>query len=205
MADSSFDPRQTALILELMQNDFIHPSGTFGRNGIERYMEPLVPTIRRACEASRAVGLPIIATKLTVITDRLGKAVGMGHLRTLRPLFEHEGLRDGTWGHEVVDDLPRPDLTVRKWTYSSFHDTPLDRILRSLGVRCLVFTGGATNIAVDTSARDAVVRGYDVVTLSDCVYGTRQFHDASLVNLAVFGEVITSREFVERIGGSATT
>ena len=57
-------------------------------------------------------------------------------------------------------------------------------------------TGVATNVCVETTARQAFMRDYYVVFTSDCsaTYSQAQ-HDATLVNIdQFFGEVVTSEQ-----------
>jgi nicotinamidase-related amidase len=157
-------------------------------------------------DACRARRIPIVATQLTVLTDLDGKAMGLGHLRQLRPWMVDEGFRAGTPGHALVEGLPQPDYLVRKWGYSAMYQTELEKILTSLGVETLVFTGIATNGVVEGTARDAIMRGWHVVTLTDCVGSfSQKLHEASLVNLANIGTLMTSEEFLndlERLAAS---
>lgn len=121
-------------------------------------------------------------------------------MRTLRPFLVKEGFRNGTWGHQLIDELPRPNYEVRKWGYSAMYQTELEKVLVSLGAKALAFTGVATNGVVEGTARDAGVRNYEVITLSDCVAGyNQQLHEASLLNLANIGAVISSPEFLQEI------
>ncbi len=57
---------------------------------------------------------------------------------------------------------------VKKHRYSAFVDTDLDLVLRSLGVKTLIMTGVATNVCVESTARDGCFHDYYVVFLSDC-------------------------------------
>ena len=194
----NIDPPHTALIIELMQNDACHADGVYARNGVSPApIAPLVPVQVRVAEACRAQGVAIIATKLTILTDLAGKAVGAGPIASVRPFLLKDGLRDGTWGHQVIDALPRADYEIRKWVYSSFHRTELAHILESLQIKYLIFMGIATEIAVETTFREAIIRNYDVTVLSDCVltYDQRQ-QAASLLTMARLGRVVASADLL---------
>lgn len=184
-----------------MQNDFCRRDGVFARHGFSvDAIERIVPTIRKVMEACKQKRIPIIATKLTILTDLSGKTMGLGHLRTLRPFLAEEGFRAGTRGHEVIADLPRPDYEVRKWGYSAIYQTEMEKVLESLHIETLIFTGIATNGVVEGTARDASMRGYEIVTLSDCVAGYNpKLHEASLLNLANIGVVMQSEEALARL------
>lgn len=185
---------RTVLMVMDMQRDFCRRDGVFARNGFSvEAIQAIVPAVARVMHECRRRRIPIIASKLTVLEDLDGKAMGLGHLATLRPFLAEGGFRAGTPGHELLPELPRPDYEFRKWGYSAMYQTELEKILRALGTETCVFTGIATNGVVEGTARDASMREYQVVTLSDCVAGYRQeLHEASLKNLANIGTVTTS-------------
>src|SRR5512134_701993 len=70
----------------------------------------------------------------------------------------------GTPGAAVVAPIaPRPgDVVVEKKTYSGFHGTSLNSVLRRHGVRAVDLSGCVTNICILYTAADAAMRGYDV-------------------------------------------
>ena len=184
-----------------MQNDFCRTDGVFARNGFSvTAIERIIPSIKRVMQTCKELHIPIIASKLTILTDLDGKSMGLGHLNALRPFLAEDGFRAGTRGHEIIEELPRPDYEVRKWGYSAIYQTELEKILQSLGLKTLIFTGIATNGVVEGTARDTSMRGWEVVTLSDCTAGYAQkLHEASLLNLANVGTVMTSEEAIENL------
>jgi nicotinamidase-related amidase len=63
---------------------------------------------------------------------------------------------------------PRPDeLLLVKQTLSPFNSTALDQYLRNMGVENLVLGGVLTSGAVDTTARTAADRGYNVIVVDE--------------------------------------
>ena len=74
------------------------------------------------------------------------------------------------WAAAVVDELEqRPhDIKVDKYRISGFWDTPLDSILRNLGVRSILFTGVNTDQCVLHSLTDANFLGYGCLLVRDC-------------------------------------
>lgn len=77
----------------------------------------------------------------------------------------------GSHGARVVDELKprREDYVLEKRTYSSFHETGLDLLLRDLKVDSVVIVGLYTDICVRHSAADAFFRGYKITIPRDCV------------------------------------
>ncbi|MFI7289612.1 cysteine hydrolase family protein [Streptomyces anulatus] len=82
---------------------------------------------------------------------------------------QDEELEPGTEGWRIVPELaPAPGETVvPKAAPDSFLDTELDAVLRARGVTEVVVTGFATEICVESTARQALSRGYDVVLVAD--------------------------------------
>jgi nicotinamidase-related amidase len=111
----------------------------------------------------------------------------------------------GSFEHEIVDEVaPGPgELVLDKNSSSPFNGTGIDQLLRNLGVDTLVLAGVATDMCVETTARDAADRGYNVVVASDATatfYAAH--HDASLSALArVFGKVWNTETILHGLEG----
>ncbi|WP_370415500.1 cysteine hydrolase family protein [Streptomyces fradiae] len=84
---------------------------------------------------------------------------------------QHRGgdLEPGTEGWRIVPELAPADgeTVIAKTSADSFLDTGLDAALRALGTTELLVTGFATEICVDTTARQALSRRYDLVLVAD--------------------------------------
>lgn len=59
------------------------------------------------------------------------------------------------------------DLHILKRNWGAFYGTELDLQLRRRGVRTIVLGGVATNMGVESTARDAFERGYEQVFVED--------------------------------------
>lgn len=195
------DARRTALLVVDVQNDFCHVDGYFARFGFDvTPCADVVPRIAGVVATARGRGLPVVWTMST-------NADPPAH--RLRPArFRRNGADErppdqfvaGSWGWSLVDPL-RPDdseLVVQKPRYDAFLRTPLEDDLRARGVSTVVVTGVITNCCVDTTARSAFMRGFDVLVLRDCVATfaeERDLHEASLRNLdQLFAVVADSTE-----------
>lgn len=77
----------------------------------------------------------------------------------------------GTEGAAVISELApqKTDPLIEKTGYSGFYQTPLDELLQNLNIQHLTLTGCVTNICILYTAYDAVIRGYEVTVLADCV------------------------------------
>ncbi|MFE8915720.1 cysteine hydrolase family protein [Streptomyces globisporus] len=82
---------------------------------------------------------------------------------------QDEELEPGTDGWRIVPELApgAGDTVVPKAAPDSFLGTELDAVLRARGVTEVVVTGFATEICVESTARQALSRGYDVVLVAD--------------------------------------
>ena len=85
---------------------------------------------------------------------------------------------------------------MTKHRYGAFESTDLDLVLRSQGIRTVIMTGVATNVCVETTARQAFLRDYYVVFTNDCTATYDQaMHEATLRNIdAFFGQVVGAEE-----------
>lgn len=142
-----------AILVIDMCNDFVH-----GKLRCER-ADPMIPRLQRLLAGAREAGVPVIYS-------------GDAHLPgdfELRVWGEHA--MKGTEGAETIAELaPREgDYVFEKRTYSAFHDTGLDSLLRALGVTRVVVTGLHTNICDRHTTADAFFRGYLPVIVEDCV------------------------------------
>ena len=111
-----------------------------------------------------------------------------------RSLDDLEPFRVGGSEHQIVGELtPRPgEFVFNKTGHSAFTSTPIDLVLRSLGVRQLVVGGWSTDACVGLTARDGADRGFDVFLVEDaCAAFTPQSHAAFMDNFArLYGGVI---------------
>ena len=78
-------------------------------------------------------------------------------------------LEKDSWAAAGVDELQQEpgDIKVDKYRISGFWDTPLDSILRNLGIRSILFTGVNTDQCVLHSLTDATFPGYGCILVED--------------------------------------
>ena len=190
-------PERTALLLVDLQNDFRHPQGAYARGGVaSEEMARLPARIAPVARALEARGGLIAASRFTLWPDARGEPIVSAHLRALRPFLARGDFAAGSWGHAVVDALPRPRVAVDKVAYSPFFQTQLEWVLRHAGIDTLAVAGIVTNGGVASTVRDAHLRELEIVVLSDgCAAFRREAHDAALADLASFARVMRCDEF----------
>jgi nicotinamidase-related amidase len=86
---------------------------------------------------------------------------------------------------ELADGLAQPgDLRITKRQWGAFHGTELDLQLRRRGIQTIVLGGIATNIGVESTARQAWEHGYAVVLAEDATSGlSAEMHEFAIKNI----------------------
>jgi ureidoacrylate peracid hydrolase len=200
------DPKETALIVVDMQNDFCSPNGLYDRLGkdIEPYRK-IIPNVKRLIEVCRKKGITIFFTRAT------REPSGIDSLHTRHKLLpetrkftaEKDLCVEGTWGSEIIPELnPKPDdYIIRKRRDSAFQDTPLRLLLTSLDKNILVFSGIDTQICVESTVRDGFNQDFDIIVISDCTASINEnFYASSLAEIgSTFGLVLTLKEFINSL------
>ncbi|QBR51235.1 pyrimidine utilization protein B [Erwinia sp. QL-Z3] len=196
----AFPPEQTALIVVDMQNAYATTGGYLDLAGFDvSATRPVIDNINVAVKAAREAGIQIIWFQ-NGWDDRYVEAGGPGSpnwhksnaLKTMRQNPELEGklLAKGGWDYDLVDQLvPQPgDIVLPKPRYSGFFNTALDSMLRSRGIRHLVFTGIATNVCVESTLRDGFFLEYFGIVLEDATYqaGPLFAQQAAIFNIETF-------------------
>ena len=95
-------------------------------------------------------------------------------------------LRAECEGRRFVEAVqPDPDdYCILKPMHSAFYQTPLDVLLRHLGVSSLIVAGLATNSCILCTARDANMRELEITVVSDCCAArAHKEHDEALANI----------------------
>ncbi len=195
-----FPPEQTALIVVDMQNAYATTGGYLDLAGFDvSATRPVIDQINVAVKAARDAGIQIIWFQ-NGWDDQYVEAGGPGSpnwhksnaLKTMRQKPELQGtlLAKGGWDYELVDELtPQPgDIVLPKPRYSGFFNTALDSMLRSRGIRHLVFTGIATNVCVESTLRDGFFLEYFGIVLEDATYqaGPLFAQQAAIFNIETF-------------------
>ncbi|WP_294906884.1 pyrimidine utilization protein B [Tatumella sp. UBA2305] len=196
----AFPPQQTALIVVDMQNAYATIGGYLDLAGFDvSATKPVIANIKKAVDAARAAGIQIIWFQ-NGWDDQYVEAGDAGSpnfhksnaLKTMRknPDLQGKLLSKGGWDYQLVDELvPHPeDIIIPKIRYSGFYNTPLDSMLRSRGIRHLIFTGIATNVCVESTLRDGFFLEYFGIVLEDATYqaGPPSAHEAALFNIETF-------------------
>lgn len=111
------------------------------------------------------------AAGATVVLVRVGWSAGQAdalHPQVDQPMQRSPGGLPAGW-MELAPELAATDndilITKRQW--GAFYGTELDLQLRRRGIHTIVIGGIATNMGVESTARDAWERGYQLVFAED--------------------------------------
>ena len=185
MALTTIDPKPALIIIDLQK----------GLTGLDT-VHPLGEVVERSAELARAFrghGLPV------VLVNVAGRAPG----RTEVSARVGTGAAPAPDWTEIVAELdPQPgDHRVTKERWGAFFGTPLDALLRGLGVTQVILTGVSTSSGVESTARSAYEHGYHVVVAVDAVTDTNpDTHHNSVTRIfPKLGETAATAEIVELV------
>ena len=200
------DWRRAALLVIDMQNYGCNPEVGVAQMLALRHPEiagyylPRLATVtanaRRLVDAFRRASRPVVFTRHGPLTadgrDMIARrrrrdadSLDATNTPTLWPR--------GSFEHGVIAALePGPDeLVIDKNTSSAFNSTGIEWLLRNQELETLVFVGMATDMCVETTARDAADRGFNAIIVEDAsATFFEHHHRAALSGFArVFGQV----------------
>lgn len=165
---TTLDPRATALVLiDLMDRIVANPLAPHTGSQV-------VAASLALAKAFRAAGAPVVAVRV-----------------------ERPGVAEQPPGSELPAEVEAAaDAVVVKRTIGAFQGTGLHELLQARGVETLVFTGIATNLGVESSARAAADHGYRLVFVEDAMTGlTEAEHQASVeLDFPRLGEVLAAAD-----------
>ncbi len=177
-------PGGTVLVIIDPQNDFLHPEGWYAQKGIDiSHMRRMIEPTQQLLKDARAKNIPVIWTR----HGTRGVEDG-GPFMRLRPFLKDGGLRQGTWGYEVYEELaPREeDWYVEKTRLSAFYNTNLETILRALNADTVLITGVLTNQCVAATSKDAMFRDFKPIVIEECTGTTLpHLHEPAIEMMSV--------------------
>ncbi len=107
---------------------------------------------------------------------------------------------------EIVPEagLTPGDIVITKRQWGAFYGTPLDQLLRRRKIDTIIVAGIATNIGVESTARAALDRGYQLVFAEDAMSTMSEpmHRFATETIFPIMGRVRTSQEIIAALGQS---
>jgi ureidoacrylate peracid hydrolase len=160
----------TVLVVD-MQNGFCRPDGSAQRAGMSI---PDVDEVISECSSliaeARAAHIPVVYTRHTYRPGHLDAPP------SIRPQLAADAFIRGSWDAAIVDEL-KPgldDAIIDKARFDAFAYTDLELVLRGLETSHLLIAGVVTNMCVETTARSAQQRDFQVTVAKDATGSVRE-------------------------------
>jgi len=197
----SLRPEKAALLVIDMQQFSCAPSHGAPFPGLAA----TVDRINALVDACHGQGVPVIWVRHSFRVSETGDDAG------LYPLFHKQPLPQGMFD-EGPDTALYPamhydtamDHVVFKNRYSAFASTSaeLPNLLRRLAIEQLWVAGVVTNVCVESTARDAMQRDYEVIMVADAMTSPLSLaHAVTLLNFRVFfGDVRNTEDIIFAMG-----
>ncbi len=157
MTSLALSPSSTALILVDLQN------GIAGMPLTPHSFETVLDNANKLTAALREKGATVIFIHVA-LTETLPLPVDIPMRDPLAP-------PPPPIASELVAALNREpnDLVITKRQWGAFYGTELDQQLRRRGIKTILIGGVATNIGVESTARAAFDRGYELVFVENAM------------------------------------
>lgn len=201
------DPKKTAVVLIEYQNDFTSEGGALhGAVADTMKATGMLDNTKKVVDAAREAGATVIHAPISFAEGY--REITNHPYGILKGVVDSNAFVQGEWGSAIVDELApqEGDIVVEgKRGLDTFASTNLDFILRSKGIESVALGGFLTNCCVESTMRSAYERGYEVVTLTDCVAGTSAEEHANAItyDYPMFSKPMTGDDFVGTLTGQS--
>ncbi len=196
---ADMEPARTALVVVDLQNGFMMEG--VAHSLIKGALE-IVPNVNKLAAGLRAAGGVVVWIRNTASEESF-KSWSIAYEKLSNPgraKKRAESLKPGSIGHQVWAgmDVRPDDLIVDKTRFSAFiqGSSNIEALLRERGIDTVLITGTSTSVCCESTARDACMRNFQTVMVSDgLAAGTDEEHNATLLNFYLtFGDVMTTDE-----------
>lgn len=182
------DPRISALVLIDLQN------GILGRTLTPVTSQELLVRGQALAERFRSAKATVVLVNVAFSpdgADALRQAVDQP-----QPL-PTGGLPAG-WSEFPPGLKQAGDLQITKRQWGAFHGTEFDLQLRRRGIRTIVLGGVATQIGVESTARQAYEHGYELLIVRDATTSSdAESHDMSMKHIMPrLGRIVQSSDIM---------
>ena len=201
------DPAKTALIVVDMQNGFMKHEVAHSPCAMAH---EIVPNINRLAEAVRAAGGAVVWIQTAYTDETLTSwSTLYGMVGPKGTEKRRRSLSRDSKGYDIFPDLKieAADLIVEKMRYSAFiqGSSNLETVLRERGLDTILITGTVTNVCCESTARDAMMRNFKTVMITDGnAANTDEDHNAALNNFYLtFGDIMSTDMLVSLLKPNA--
>lgn len=190
------DPGHSCLVVWDVQNGLV--DRIFNKEEFMTNLKGLIESLRNK--------MPVVYTLITPLPREFQSSWGIYNMMRRYNVKEIDKLPNfmapGSREREIPDAVKpaKGDIMLDKSTASIFIGTNFENMMRNRGITTLLFTGIATEMGIESSARDASNRGFYPVVVSDCVSSMdRDAHERSLRNLEKVAIVKNSAEILKNM------
>lgn len=203
-------PARSALVAVDMQNGFLMDRVA---HAVIAQARDIVPAVNRLAAALRELGGVVVWVR-TAATEESFKSWSIAYEKLAKPARAQNriaALTPGSLGHKfwAEMDIHADDLIIDKTRFSAFiqGSSAIELNLRARGIDTLLIAGTATNVCCESTARDAAMRNFQTVMVSDALAAkTDEEHNAALMNFALnFGDVMTTAEAIGYLRANEAT
>jgi nicotinamidase-related amidase len=177
--------RKAALVVNEFQRGTVDPAvSVLPELAAQADQRAIASRIAWLAEQFRAAGLPVVHTPIVHRPGLEGVPANCQLLGVMKKMRAFEEGSVHVEYHPEVQPASSDFVLTRVAGIIAWHATPLDLLLRNLGVNTVVLTGVSTNLAIPGLTIDAVNRGFSVVIAEDATAGTSpEIHDFVLTRL----------------------
>jgi ureidoacrylate peracid hydrolase len=203
----TLDPAKTALIVVDLQNGFMMKGVAHAL--CEEAIE-IVPNVNRLAQAVRRTGGTVVWIQNAATPESMQSWTVRDEMdgpeRTATRLA---AMAPGTKGYELWAglDVKPEDLKIQKTRFSAFIQgaSNLEAVLRSHGVDTVIITGTVTNICCESTARDAMMRNFKTIMVTDANAAENDaLHNASLIAFYLkFGDIMPTDMVIASLNANA--
>lgn len=171
---TELNPNTTALALIDLQKGIVARS-LAPYSGVE-----VLKTSKELAERFRHAGAPVVLVNVGYSPDSKD--------RLRQPVDQPVQIPPGGYSAEfmeLAEGLKMPgDICITKRQWGAFHGTELDLQLRRRGIETIVLGGIATNMGVESTARQGWEHGYSMIFIEDATSGqSADMHSFAFQNI----------------------
>ena len=159
--------------------------------------EEFTEKTKKVIEAARRAGIAVFFTKITPLPERFESPA--------RKMAFKSGFTNLDKNDFELYFAPIEGETVfNKHTASIFIGTPFELMVNNAGIKNMLLTGIATEIGIESTAREALNRGYMPIIIKDCVSSSdKEAHERSLMNMDKLMPITEADEVIKVLDGLA--
>ena len=183
-----------ALLCLDYENDIVHPDGKVAGKGYAEFNKTY-NSLEKVAETQskfREAGYPVLHVRVGFSNSyaeqpKTSPLMGQAH--------KFEAFKLDSWGTEFLSEVAplKDEFIFTKNRVGAFYGTALNLTLKTMGVEELFLIGVATDMVVESTAREAHDRDFVVNIISDCcIAANDEDHQRSLENMKKLSTITTS-------------